>query len=96
MESMIEKAIRQSITERQAESDVIDTVMYIAGHIFEECTEDRNDFGIQNISVGSSITFGGLNRLRLDRKGWTISYNHCTEPFRLNFEKKFDPIYPYR
>jgi hypothetical protein len=96
MESMIEQAIRQSVTEQKAESDVIETVMYIAGHIFEECTEDRNDFGIQNISVGSSIIFGGLNRLRLDRNGWTVSYNHCTESFRKNFEKKFDPIYPYR
>ena len=96
MESMIQQAIRQSVTEPKAESDVIDTVMYIAGHIFEECTKDRNDFGIQRISVGSSIIFGGLNRLKLDRHGWTISHGHCTESFRKNFEQKFDPIYPYR
>ena len=96
MESMIQQAIRQSVTEPKAESDVIDTVMYIAGHIFEECTEDRNDFGIQTLSVGQCIIFGGMNRLKLDQHGWTISHGHCTESFRKNFEQKFDPIYPYR
>ena len=92
MESMIQQAIRQSVTERQAESDVIETVMYIAGHIFEECTADRNDFGIQTISVGSSITFGGLNRVRLDHQGWTASNNHCSRAFLENFNAKF--VYP--
>ena len=51
MEGMIEKAIRQGVTEPGIESDIIETVMGIAGGIFEDCTADRNDFGIQHVSV---------------------------------------------
>ena len=89
MEDMIERAIRQSVTEPGIESDVIDTVMGIAGGIFEDCTADKNDFGIQHVSVGDCIIFGGTNRLKLSRYGWEIFETHCSPTFIEKFNAKF-------
>ena len=89
MEGMIEKAIRQGVTEPGIESDIIDTVMGIAGGIFEDCTADRTDFGIQHVSVGDCIIFGGSNRLNLSRYGWEIFETHCSSTFTEKFNAKF-------
>ena len=92
MEDMIERAIRQGITELGTESEIIDTVVGIAGGIFEDCTADRNDFGIQHVSVGDCIIFGGTNRLKLRRHGWQIFPSHCSSTFTDKFNAKFNPL----
>jgi len=78
--------VKDAITDKEIEK-VGMYVIDIAIGIFKECGKEE-DFCIQYVG-GSSIVFGGWNRVILNSSGWSLSESHCSEEFINNFNKKF-------
>jgi len=87
MEHPLERELR-SLSDADKD-EILYSVLAMAEDIFSECTKDPNEFCVQHVE-DDAIIFGGLNRLILGRRGWSISESHCTDRFIERFRNLGD------